>query len=152
MTYLTYPHVCAEEGNRKCGGDPNNRWVARKEYLSKYDEYTVVFWVDHKKNARIPRLQNQGIIPSAPLAHREYVKRILDADPNSSLWYDEDDHPFYAQPLHSLGTGKHMVILSMESSLHEGKREKWVAAIEREFRSLKSVALPQWCRVCGDRR
>ena len=147
ITYLTYPHVCAEESDRTCGGKSNSRWVARKnrELLSDHPPYLLAFWVDQEKNIRInwtPK-SHYFLKASASVAHRDYVKRILDPDPKSSLWYTEEGHPeFYAQSLRSLGTGKHTVVLSMASSHPEGKDKKWVAAIETEFQFLKAVAIP----------
>ena len=123
----------------------------------------LFFWVDSDKRFRItwttkdtPYLQTSNVF----LAHRDYVTRILDPDPKSSLWHvaiplqeqDENENkkrhlPFYAQSLRSLQTGKHKVIVSMESSQHsessDGKREKWVAAIRTDFQFLQSVAIPK---------
>ena len=154
VTYLAYPHDCAEEGDRKCGEGSNGRWVARKEYqylcneehkeLLPYNcDYDPVFWVDQKKNARInwsPK-RRYYVEASVFLAHRDYVKEILKS--KSSLWHTEEGHPaFYAQSLLSLEAGNHTVVFSMESSRPEGKPKKWVAAIETEFQFLKAGAIP----------
>lgn len=169
VSYFTYPHACAEESNRKCGWgskEDKDRWVARKEYpylcnennkkaFPYHCDYDHVVWVDPDKKARItwttkPEYYHET--SKVSLAHRDYVNRILDPDPKSALWHTKDGHPFYAQSLHSLGTGKHMVILSMESSLSEQEESskeksqeptKWVAAIETKFQFLKSVTIPE---------
>ncbi|MCG8432116.1 MAG: hypothetical protein MJA29_13225, partial [Candidatus Omnitrophica bacterium] len=124
--------ACVEKGNRKCGGDSkDDRWVARKEYQNLYDakrkkvcpdpcSYNPVFWVDQDKNARITWTTDSEDYyfetSKVSLAHREYVKRILGPEPQSSLWRINDDDPeFYAQSLSSLGSGRHMVVLSMTS-------------------------------------
>ena len=150
--------TCAEE-NRTYGKSASGGWVARKEYPEVCDKDSgkfcdLVFWVDQEKNSRITwntgskfHLQTAEV----SLAHRDYVNRILDPDPESSLWQaklkDGSHVPFYAQPVHSLGTGKHLVIVSMESSRHPksspDEQEKWVAALETEFQFLKSVAIPK---------
>ena len=157
-----YHHACAADDDCTSGGKPNNGWVARKAYPHLCDEnnkkafpyhcgYKLVFWVDPKKNVRINWTTNSEYFlkASVSLAHREYVKRILDSDPKSSLWHTEDGYPaFYAESLHALGTGDHTVVLSMESSRSKQedppkeKPKKWVAAIETEFPFLKSAAIP----------
>ena len=156
VTYLAYPHDCAEESNRKCGGtSKEDRWVARKKYRyecnkkSNNENCDLFFWIDQEKHMRItwytkPEYYLQTSTVS--LAHRDYVKRILEAE--SSLWHTKDGHQFYAQSLIALGMGTHTVVLSMESSQSKptespkSKPQKWVAAIETEFQFLKSVAIP----------
>ena len=160
---LSYHHFCAAEANLKCSGYPKeDRWVARKEYpylcnennkkaFPYHCDYEQVFWVDPHKKVRItwttqPEFYLQT--SNVSLAHREYVNRIQDPDPKSSLWHTKDGHSFYAQPLHALGSGKHQVVLSMASSRRKqedsqtGSPHKWVAAIETEFQFLKSAAIP----------
>ena len=159
---VTYHHAWAEESNRKRGGDLETTWVVRKKYPylcnAKYKEafpyhcsYVVVFWVDQEKNTRINWTPSSSyyLEASTPITHREYVNRILNPDPKSSLWHTQDGHPaFYAESLLSLGTGKHRVVLSIASSQpereesSEGEPPKWVAAIETEFQFLKAVAIP----------
>ena len=157
--------VCATDDTRESGEERSKRrWVARKEYPYPCDEkhkekfpyhcpYDLVFWVDSNKYFRITwttdseyHLQTSNV----SLAHRDYVKRTLDPDPKSSLWhtilYEDQLLTFYAQPLHSLQTGKHRVIFSIASSHSEedpeGKSKKWVAAIRTELQSLESAAIP----------
>ena len=160
---LSYHHFCAAEANLKCGGySKEDRWVARKEYpylcnennkkaFPHHCDYDSVFWVDPDKNVRITWITKPEFYlqtSNVSLAHREYVNRIQDPDPKSSLWHTTSGHPFYAQPLHALGSGKHQVVLSMASSHREQEDSqtrsspKWVAAIETEFQFLKSVAIP----------
>ena len=167
---ITYHHAGAEESNRKRGGDLETTWVVRKQYpylcnatnkeaFPYHCSYTVVFWVDQEKNTRINWTPSSRYFlkASTSLAHREYVNRILNPDPPSSLWLTKDGYPaFYAESLLSLGTGKHRVVLSIASSHREqdtdGKPKKWVAAIETEFQFLKAVAIPDGTGFAADRR
>ena len=151
VTYLAYPHDCAEESNRKCGGtSKEDRWVARKKYRyecnkkSNNENCDLFFWIDQNKRMRITWYTKPEYYietSTVSLAHRDYVKEIL--KPKPSLWHTEYGQPgFYAQSLIALGMGTHTVVVSMESSRSEGKQKKWVAAIETHFKFLKSVAIP----------
>ena len=151
------PCDCTSGGKSK-----DNRWLARKN-LSKDNKtfgefHDLFFWVDPDKRFRITWTTKEDKYylktSNVSLAHRDYVKRILDPDPESSLWHatikdssNKEPHlTFYAEPVRSLQTGKHKVIVSMKSSQppesSEDKKEKWVAAIRTDFQFLKSVAIP----------
>jgi len=147
-----YHHACAADDDCTSDGKLNDdKWVARKNYPVQCDNKNcdLFFWTDQNKKVRIT--WNTGSeyfleTSQVSLAHRDYVNRIL--EPESSLWHTEDPHQFYAQSLRSLGTGKHTVVLSIPSSRSESpesskdKPQNWVAAIETEFKFLKSVAIP----------
>ena len=159
---VTYHHAWAEESDRRRGRNLETTWVVRRKYPylcdAKHKEafpyhcsYVVVFWVDQEKNTRINWTPSSSyyLEASTPITNREYVNRILNPDPKSSLWHTQDRHPeFFAESLLSWGTGRHRVVLSIASSQSEreesseGEPKKWVAAIETEFQFLKAVAIP----------